>query len=540
MLHPFVPLAERVIDALLDADPMLAYSVGDHRADHRLPDLSPDAVRDRVAMLRDASHSLVQLDTEFLTGPESVDYSLLTRMVDQRLFELEDIRGHEWNPLVHNPGPLLYGLVSKPYAPAADRLEALVARLDALPDALMTATGVLDDCPRIHLETAIGQFAGVAALIRDEVPALARQVPALAGPVADAVGRALLALDEFDRWLKERLAETAEGRDPRLGRALWEARLWHTLDSELSATELLDRAWANLDRVTEQIRLAAAELVAGNPDDTSVRIALDQIATDHPYDTTIVGRAGEALAETTRFVTEHDLVSLVDDPCEIVVMPEFARGIAVAYCDAPGPLEQAEVPTIFAISPTPAGWSDDRIASYYREYNHQMVRNLTVHEAIPGHFLQLAHSRRYAGSSRTRAVCRSGSFVEGWAVYAEELMADRGYGGLPVRLQQLKMQLRMTINAILDHLVHCEDLTEADGMRLMTERGFQEDGEAAGKWRRALLTATQLSTYFVGYTEVSAIAATRPDGTSVRAWHDAMLSYGSPSPRHLGSLLSQQ
>lgn len=166
-----------------------------------------------------------------------------------------------------------------------------------------------------------------------------------------------------------------------------------------------------------------------------------------------------------------------------------------------------------------------------------MIRNLTVHEAMPGHFLQLAHARRFQGSTRVRALGFSGPFVEGWAVYAEELMARSGFGGLPVRLQQLKMQLRMTINAILDHLVHCEDLPEPDAMALMTGRGFQEEGEAAGKWRRALLTSTQLSTYFVGYHEVTEIGAARPSGTSQRDWHDAMLAHGSPSPRHLRVLL---
>jgi uncharacterized protein (DUF885 family) len=166
-----------------------------------------------------------------------------------------------------------------------------------------------------------------------------------------------------------------------------------------------------------------------------------------------------------------------------------------------------------------------------------MVRNLTVHEAMPGHFLQLAHGRRYRGSTRVRSLGFSGPFVEGWAVYAEEVVAQAGFGGAPVRLQQLKMQLRMTINALLDQLIHCEGLQEVEAMALMTGAGFQEEGEAAGKWRRALLTSTQLSTYFVGYTEVSAIGRARPDGTSVREWHDAMLAHGSPPPRHLRTLL---
>ena len=109
-------------------------------------------------------------------------------------------------------------------------------------------------------------------------------------------------------------------------------------------------------------------------------------------------------------------------------------------------------------------------------------------------------------------------------------MAEHGFGGLPIRLQQLKMQLRMTINAILDQLVHCEDLTEGEAMALMTGRGFQEEGEAAGKWRRALLTSTQLSTYFVGYTEVAAIGAARPAGVAAARWHDAMLAPRLPAP----------
>ncbi len=117
-----------------------------------------------------------------------------------------------------------------------------------------------------------------------------------------------------------------------------------------------------------------------------------------------------------------------------------------------------------------------------------MLRNLTVHEAMPGHFLQLAHARRFRGRDPGACARASGPFVEGWAVYAEELMVEHGFGGLPIKLQQLKMQLRMSINAILDQRVHCDGMTEDEAMALMIGRGFQEDGEAAGKWRRALLT----------------------------------------------------
>ena len=537
MPQQFADIAERIVEALLEANPETAASAGDHRFDGLLPDYSADGVARDVAMLRDAADALSQVDIDALDQQEQVDCQILMSRVDRKLFEYNEIREHEWNPLTYNPGSLLHALIARPFAPVPQRLESLAQRLAAIPDSLATARAQLTDCPRIHLETALGQFAGTGALIRSEVPKLLDDAPQLAAEVTPRMNVALAALAEFDEWLRGRLSSGAPARDPRLGRPLWEARLWHTLDTELPASRVLSQAEERLDRVTELMRETAAELTGGPATDATVRAALDDRAEHHPDNTSIVDLAKLSLDEATEFVRVADLVSLVDDPCVIQEMPEFARGVAVAYCDPPGPLETAEVPTFYCISPTPGDWPPQRVTSFYREYNNDMIRNLTVHEAMPGHFLQLAHSRRYRGSTRTRLLGFSGPFVEGWAVYVEEQMTDLGFGGVPVRMQQLKMQLRMALNAVIDQLVHCEGLTEQDAMAMMTGRGFQEEGEAAGKWRRAQLTSTQLSTYFVGYLEVAAIGAARPAGTSVRAWHDAMLAHGSPPPRHLRTLL---
>ena len=536
-MSEFAALAERIIEGLLAADPAMATKAGDHRYDDRLPDLSSDGVARRVGLLRDASGALSGVDTDDLGLSDRVDHEQLLSLVERSLFALTEVREHEWNPLTHNPGMLLHALLARPFAPAEQRAELVAGRLEAIPDALATARATLVGCPRIHLETAAGQFRGTASLIRTELPGLLEQALALKSTVEPLAASAIAALESFGEWAAAGAATPDEGRDPRLGRRLWEAKLWHTLDTELTASEVLRLARTTLTEVTERIREASVELVGGRFDDDTVRAALNQLADDHPDDDTIVGLAQLTLAEETGFVREHDLVSLVDDPCVIEEMPEFSRGVAVAYCDSPGPLETAALPTFYCIAPTPADWTAERRTSFYREYNDHMVRDLTVHEAMPGHFLQLAHSRRYAGSTRVRALARSSPFIEGWAVYAERLMSEYGFGGLPIRLQMLKMQLRMTINAMLDQLVHCEDLTEGEAMALMTGSGFQEEGEAAGKWRRSLLTATQLSTYFVGYTEVSAIAAARPADVPVGRWHDAMLSHGSPAPRHLRTLL---
>src|SRR2546430_11045075 len=156
MASEFVPLAERIVDALLAANPALAGFAGDHRFDDRLPDLSTDAVAHDVAMLHDASVALSQVDSDELSPEDRVDHGVLLALVERALFEHTEIREHEWNPLEHNPGPLLYALIARPYAPAAQRLESLAARLVAIPDALSTARTVLNDCPRIHVDTAVG------------------------------------------------------------------------------------------------------------------------------------------------------------------------------------------------------------------------------------------------------------------------------------------------------------------------------------------------------------------------------------------------
>jgi uncharacterized protein (DUF885 family) len=300
----------------------------------------------------------------------------------------------------------------------------------------------------------------------------------------------------------------------------------------------LRRAESDLDRITEQITELAATL-GGSP-----REVLRRLAADAPDGDTILRFCEQALAAQAAFVREHDLITLYQDPVEVIAMPEIDRGVAVAYCDPPGPLEADALATFIAVSPVPSGWSAERVASFYREYNRHMVQNLMIHEAMPGHYLQLAHSRRFAGSGTdVRAALWSGAFVEGWAVYTEELMAAYGYPGegdpRAVRMQQLKMQLRMAINAILDARVHAHGLTEDAAMALMTGRGFQEEGEAAGKWRRALLTSAQLSTYYVGYTEVADLAGEllAEPGATPRGVHDRMLAHGSPPIRLLRTVV---
>jgi uncharacterized protein (DUF885 family) len=273
------------------------------------------------------------------------------------------------------------------------------------------------------------------------------------------------------------------------------------------------------------------------------KAVLDKLAESHPTNENIIERAKKDLETTTQFVRDHDLITLPSEPIKITELPVFLRGVAVAYCYPPGPLEK-NGETFYYISPTPADWTAKRVASFFREYNDYMLQDLTIHEAMPGHYVQLAHSNQFHAPTMVRAIFSNGAFVEGWATYAEQFMAEEGYGGPEVKMQELKMRLRLIINAIIDQKIHTEGMTEKEAMDMMMNEGFQEEGEAAGKWRRACLSSTQLSTYYVGNLEMNSIRDAYKkkmgDKFTLRALHDEMLSFGSPAAKYVKKAMGLQ
>jgi len=546
----FTSYAAATLDGLLERQPEWATGVGDHRHDDRLTVGTANHYEQTGRWAGERLAGLAGIDAGRLSPQHRVDAQILANQLARLRFMIGELREQEWNPMVANPGRAIYNLLARDFAPLADRLRSAARRLAMLPESLAAARSVLGPMPRIHIETALTQFAGTERLLTGELPRAAGDAPGAGRDLDEALPSALEAIAGHTRWLEERLADGHRDgfRDPRLGADLFSRKLALVLDTELPVDQIVARAEADLAWMSEELVVAAAEYtgtVPGGAD--TVRVALDALAADAPDDATILGFVRDAFVAQREFVTAHDLVTVFDDPLEVIAMPEIDRGVAVAYCDSPGPLETAALATFIAVSPTPEGWSPERIRSFYREYNRHMVHNLMVHEAMPGHALQLQHSNRFTAATPVRAAWRSGSFVEGWAVYAEQVMNAHGYPGegnpAALRTQRLKSKLRTIINAIMDARVHCDGMTQDQAMALMTGRGYQEDGEAAGKWRRVLLTSAQLSTYFVGFMEVSGLAADLQrawPGWPERRLHDAMLAHGSPPARHLRTLLDLQ
>jgi uncharacterized protein (DUF885 family) len=547
----FASYAAATLDGLLERQPEWATGVGDHRHDDRLTVGAAGYYEEASRWAGDRLAELAAIDADRLSPQYRVDAQILANQLTRLRFMIDELREHEWNPMAANPGRAIYNLLARDFAPLPDRLRSAIRRLAMLPDSLAAARSVLGAMPEVHIETALTQFAGTERLLTGELTRRAAEVNGGEADLAAVLPQALEALAEHTRWLEERLASgSREGfREPRLGTELFSRKLRLVLDTELPVEQILACAEADLARMTEELAVAAAELMGAQGstalDEAGlIRAALDSLSADAPDDATILGFVRAAYAVQREFVVAHDLVTVFDDPVDVIPMPEIDRGVAVAYCDSPGPLETAALPTFIAVSPTPEGWTQERVRSFYREYNRHMIHNIMVHEAMPGHALQLQHSRRFTGATPVRAAWRSGSFVEGWAVYAEQVMNAHGYPGegnpAALRTQRLKGKLRTIINAIMDTRVHCLGMTEAEAMDLMTGAGYQEEGEAAGKWRRVLLTSTQLSTYYVGFLEVDGLATglrrEHPDWPE-RQLHDSMLAHASPPARHLRTLL---
>lgn len=554
MTRRFRDVAERVLDALLTDAPEWALDLGDTRGAHRLTDYSVEADARRVAVLTDALGSLDEIDADLIPEDDLVDLEMLRTRISADLWHTTELRPHTWDPLIHSPGEAVHALLERDTLSVPERLEALAARCAALPAYLDTARARLSEgpgMPRVHVETALGQLEGARAMLTDAVPALAAEHPEPNAKLEPARTAALAALEEYTSWLRTEL-EFATA-DPRLGARQFAAQLWYALDSELSPDALLVRAESDLLATEEAIAEVAAEYTGEPRRPGQVAEVLSALADEFALGPEgVVPACTDALEHLYARVRELDLATVYDDPVNVIPMPVSRRGVAVAYCDPPGPLDPNSLtqPTFIAVAPPPEDWPAERQASFLREYNAGMLRNLMAHEALPGHALQLAHAARHRGHTRVRSVLSSGTFIEGWAVHSEEVLAGHGWSGgtdpatrranLALRLVQLKMRLRAILNAILDVRVHAGDLTEAEAIALLTERGHQEEGEAVGKWRRALLTSAQLSSYYVGYVEVSDIArdlAQDRPGEPLGRIHDAMLAHGNPSPRHLRALL---
>jgi hypothetical protein len=335
------------------------------------------------------------------------------------------------------------------------------------------------------------------------------------------------------------------------------------------ATELYVAMWgeAALAKARKKTGLSP---IGGMSDDALIRKVLAELAADHPTPEGLRDAAEANLARLDAFVQAKQLVPIdPSEQLEVIWTPEHARGVAIAGLAAPAPLDvdKPGLPSFYLVQPLPDAWTPELRESFLREYNTFMLEILSIHEAIPGHFVQLYWAERT--SSPLRRAYQNGPFVEGWAVYTERLMVEAGYAGAgpspdatrpkttskalwtvqtsdalrakAIALFGLKFYLRTVTNAILDHEIHAGTMTREQAIVLMTEQSFQERGEAEAKWTRAQVSSTQLSTYFVGAQAWFALReqarARAGESFNPLEFHREALAHGAPPVHRLPALM---
>ena len=501
---------------LFRANPVLATALGNHDHDGEWPDLSPAGTAVRVAVLDRWTQAFASLPEAELGPDESVDREIVIGELAAYGFSEAVLCGEAWDPLstVYLLGSGLHALLAREFAPLGVRLASAAGRIEGIPRLLAAASGRLSGLPgrpvsRLHLETALRDLPGTAELFDDALAAAAAadqdgELSGVRARLEAGIPPAREALDRFARYLSEVVKSAAEG-EGRLGPALYAAKLRHTLRVEMTPDELEARARREFHVVrAEMVRIArsmwpAVRGAEAAPDDdgAAVRAVLDHVAAQHQPPERLLDFCREELARIEAFCGDHDLVGLPGEPLAIDWTPPFLRSFAGAMLLSPGPLDRG-LGSFFYVTPTPADWTPEQVESYLREDNARMLRLLTIHEAVPGHYLQLAHSNQTP--SLVRAAFGSGVFAEGWAVYVTQVMMDLGYGADDpgLLLTHWKLYLRSITNALIDVGIHARGMTEAEAVGLMVEGGFQERSEAVAKYERARLSSTQLAEYFVG------------------------------------------
>lgn len=553
----FEELAARYVDEFPALSPVSATLLGDHRFDGKLDEVSAEAREKEAAFCREYLRQIGGIDRAELSRANQIDRAMLEHHLRAELFRLRRLQQWAWDPLGYTglAGNAIYGLTARQFAPLDERLSHVADRLEEFPRLFRQIRATLQPrrVPKIHAETAIKQNRGALSILENMVRPHLGELPA---EERERLGRAMAtarrAVENHQKWLESELLPNAAGNF-RLGARLYDEKLAFTLQTPMTRGQVRERAESELRRVRNEMYEVSKDVYKQQypftqfPADPPrvykqavIRACLEMAYRETPEADKIVETAKESLKLTTDFVRRKDLVTIPPDPVDIIFMPEFRRGVSIAYCDSPGPLDVGQR-TYYAVAPLPEDWTAEQARSFLREYNLRSLHNLTVHEAMPGHFLQLAHSNRYPG--RLRAVLSSGVFIEGWAVYTEHMMVEQGFldGDPLMKLIVLKWYLRGIANAIIDQAIHVEGMTRDQALKLMIEDTFQEEREAAAKWVRAQLTSAQLATYFVGVQEVTDLrreAEKRWAGEfDLKTYHDKLLSFGSPPVRFVRALL---
>ena len=495
----FSKVTEDFVYGSLALSPVSATSAGYHvhdgiQLDEKLDDLTRGGIQQQRQFYFGFRDRLALIKPESLAPEERADYQIIQNQIDLALLDLRRIQSFRHNPTVYVEliGNALFNPFVLEYAPLETRYRHIIQRLFKVPSFLDNAKEMLIDSPDVWTRVAQKENDGNIDLV--DKPLRAKVPAPLKAEFDRAATAALAALRDFNTFLQNNLSHRSA--EWRLGKDKYDEKFRYTLASGRTPEQVLAEAETALKTVRDEMaRLAAPR---------SVQEALDKIAQQHARPETYLDEARTDLEEATNFVRARHLVTLpTRSNLQVIATPEFMRGIYSVGGFNAAPALEPQLGAFYWVTPIPSDWPKEQIESKLREYNTYGLQELTIHEAMPGHYVQLEIANNLEPKPRRvlRSVYGNGAYVEGWAVYAQQVMSDEGYlnNSVELRLTLLKQLLRTIANAIIDIRFQTMNMTEQEALDLMIHDTFQEKEEATAKIQRAQLSSCQLPTYFVGW-----------------------------------------
>jgi len=531
----FYGRAEKFIDRFMEEDPVTATQLGNHRFDDRLADYSKAALERQVREIRDALTEFESFGTATFDVDARIDHQLMIQVAKSALRGFEKFKDHLRNPSKYSEECMggVFLLLIKEFGPLEERLEKALGRLRAIPEVLARGRENIrpEEVPPVWNEVALESSQQGLALFTVLIPALAQQVPKLATDLNAASQSAAQALQDYARFLREVVATKAQG-DFAAGKELFEELVHENHLLDYSAEELLEIGW----RLFRETQKAMEQLAQQIDRQKTARGLLEVAKADHPGANELLDVYRREMARVRQFVVTQDIVTIPEgESLKIEPTPPFLWGIIpyAAYMP-PGPLESMQQ-GVFLVTPVDPQSSEKEREEKLRGHHYAKLPVTALHEAYPGHHLQLVYANGVGSLPRKLGGFISTLFIEGWAFYCEELMEQLGYIDQPLqRLGRLSDQLWRAARIILDVSLHTGKMTVEEGIDFLVERAGLERSNARAEVRRYTATPTQPMSYLIGKSEIVKLIGKykkKHPEASLKEVHDAFLSCGSLPPR---------
>lgn len=526
----FARLVDDYFDAKFAFEPSAGTAAGLHQYDGRLEDLSRARIAARVAELVSFIARFEALDRTRLSLDDAVDAEALEHQARAELLDLAVLRTLERNPMryVSLPGEAVDGLVKRSFAPPAERLRAVVRRLEAIPAVHAAARANVALPPRELTLLALRMAKGSIGFFESDVATWARGAAGgeatLLASFEAANAKVVASAREVVRWLEKDLLPRSTGRTA-IGAEHFLAKLRHEERVELPLDALLAKGEAQLSRDLEAFVATSRRI---DPAKTPAEV-MRTLSDEHPAADDLVPSVARSVEDARRFLIDRGLVSLPSEVRpRIEETPPYARAGTFASMDAPGPYETKATEAFYYVTPVEKDWDARRREEHLRLYNPYVVAMINVHEAYPGHYTQFLYSPSFP--TKTRKLVSAASNAEGWAHYAEQMMVDEGFGGgdPKMRLAQLQEALLRDCRYVVGIKLHTQGMTVEQGAKVFEDKAFQEPANAYEESRRGVYNPTYLI-YTLGklmiYELREELRAAR--GWTPRQFHDAFVAQGS-------------